>query len=283
MKSQNWVIFTDLDGSLLDHHNYSFEAAAPALEVLRSRNIPWLLNTSKTFSELEQLRLELKNPWPLIVENGSGVAVPDTPESNELFGLANSSLGFERRADYRFYSLGRLCSEFLPQIEPLRRKYNFLSYQDMTPEKLMELTGLGMQEALQSLDRQYTEPCIWTDSEAAYLDFVAELKEMDLCCVRGGRFAHIMGKSDKGSALKWVMESFFSRGKFTSVALGDGENDLPMLNSADIAILVRSPVHQLPGPCVAAQTIVTDEPGPAGWAGAIIALLNESTEPKQRV
>ncbi|MGA0327631.1 MAG: hypothetical protein ACO3OK_11595, partial [Limisphaerales bacterium] len=45
--AQRWVVVTDLDGSLLDHHTYSFEAALPALSVLKEEGIPLILNTSK--------------------------------------------------------------------------------------------------------------------------------------------------------------------------------------------------------------------------------------------
>ena len=34
------AVFTDLDGSLLDHHTYSFESARPALERIREQRIP---------------------------------------------------------------------------------------------------------------------------------------------------------------------------------------------------------------------------------------------------
>jgi mannosyl-3-phosphoglycerate phosphatase len=272
MTNSAWVIFTDLDGTLLDHHNYSFEVAKPAIELLRERQIPWLFNTSKTFAELKTLREELDNPWPFIVENGSGIAIPDSPESESLFsGLPVADSGMQIEG-FKFYSLGELRSEFMTLLHPLKKEFSFLGYGDMQPQKLMELTGLSAAQAELSMDRHYTEPCLWLDTDEAFTDFCKELESLGLQCIRGGRFAHIMGKCDKGRALKWCMDNLFAELRATSVALGDGENDLPMLNSADVAILVRSPVHKLPGPCLAARTIITDEIGPAGWSGAIIAL-----------
>ena len=35
------LIFTDLDGSLLDHEGYSYENALTALAIIRARSIPW--------------------------------------------------------------------------------------------------------------------------------------------------------------------------------------------------------------------------------------------------
>ena len=46
------MIFTDLDGTLLDHYNYDFSPAQPMLSWLAEQNIPVIPATSKTFAEL---------------------------------------------------------------------------------------------------------------------------------------------------------------------------------------------------------------------------------------
>ncbi len=63
------VIFTDLDGSLLDTETYRFDAARAALEELTARQVPLVLCTSKTRAEVEPLRQELGNTDPFIAEN----------------------------------------------------------------------------------------------------------------------------------------------------------------------------------------------------------------------
>ena len=42
------LIFTDLDGSLLDHHSYSFAPAVPLLAELDALGIPVIPITGKT-------------------------------------------------------------------------------------------------------------------------------------------------------------------------------------------------------------------------------------------
>ena len=64
------LVFTDLDGTLLDHHNYSFAPALQMLHRLNSINIPVIPNTSKTFAELIDLRQQIGLEGPFIVENG---------------------------------------------------------------------------------------------------------------------------------------------------------------------------------------------------------------------
>ena len=39
------IVFTDLDGSLMEHETYSVEPAREALECLASRDVPLILNS----------------------------------------------------------------------------------------------------------------------------------------------------------------------------------------------------------------------------------------------
>ena len=45
--SKKFIIFTDLDSTLLDE-NYSWKEAIPALEKINKLKIPLILNSSKT-------------------------------------------------------------------------------------------------------------------------------------------------------------------------------------------------------------------------------------------
>ena len=76
------VIFTDLDGTVLNHHNYAYEAVLPLLEQLQLRGVPVILNSSKTLSELEVWQRRLHLHTPMIAENG-GVIRYQTPAGVE--------------------------------------------------------------------------------------------------------------------------------------------------------------------------------------------------------
>ena len=67
------IVFTDLDGTLLDHETYRFDAALPALETLAARGVPLVLATSKTAAEIGPIRQALGRDVPAIVENGGGI------------------------------------------------------------------------------------------------------------------------------------------------------------------------------------------------------------------
>ena len=71
------LVFTDLDGTLLDHDDYGFAPALPALERLRAAAVPLIPTTSKTLAETARLSRALGNGHPCIVENGSAICVPE--------------------------------------------------------------------------------------------------------------------------------------------------------------------------------------------------------------
>ena len=70
------LVLSDLDGTLLDHTTYAFDAARAALERLRDARVPLVLCTSKTRAEVEPICAALPNAHPFIVENGGGGGGP---------------------------------------------------------------------------------------------------------------------------------------------------------------------------------------------------------------
>ncbi|HEY4579910.1 MAG TPA: HAD-IIB family hydrolase, partial [Candidatus Acidoferrales bacterium] len=64
------IVFTDLDGTLLDYHTFSWTAANEALAEIERRRVPLVFCTSKTRAEIEALRRKIGNAHPFISENG---------------------------------------------------------------------------------------------------------------------------------------------------------------------------------------------------------------------
>ncbi|MCP8686092.1 HAD-IIB family hydrolase [Marinobacterium sedimentorum] len=262
------LISTDLDGTLLDHYSYSAMAAEPALQRLRQLQIPWVLNTSKTLAELEPLRRQLDNSHPFVVENGAAVYIPlDSPLAPEL--------ALDPGGRYRRKTFGPSRRRILLALEPLSRRYRFTGFAALTSERLAGLTGLAPDAARQAMSRQFTEPLIWEDSRSALEDFASELSLLNFQVQRGGRFTHVMGRCDKAEAMTWLVEQYQAlwNEKVTSMALGDGHNDVGMLQQADIAVLVRSPAQAPPEVPGRSDVLLTEQPGPAGWNDAVCATL----------
>jgi mannosyl-3-phosphoglycerate phosphatase len=280
MKHTNCIVVTDLDGTLLDHHSYSFAAAADAMARLRELDIPLILNTSKTRSELLDLRLELDNQHPFIVENGSAVFLPQQyfqklPDDTEVVsGMACRVLGSH-------------YEKLLEQLMPLRQHYRFTGFSELSVAGLVELTGLDEARARHALARQFSEPLLWQDSEAAMIAFRREIAAAGLSTLRGGRFLHVLGQTDKGRSMTWLRQLFFiqhrvgqrrveqQRRQLTVIALGDTDNDIAMLQAADIGVVIRSPSHPPPVFDSPGRVIVSEREGPAGWSDTINSLLDE--------
>ena len=85
------VIYTDLDGTLLDHHTYSFEAALETIHALRDRGVPIVPCTSKTRAETAELMSAAGLSGPMIVENGAAIWVPNDWGLSKPVGAEDTS------------------------------------------------------------------------------------------------------------------------------------------------------------------------------------------------
>ncbi len=270
------LISTDLDGTLLDHHSYSAEPAEHELEALRRLHIPCILNTSKTFAELVELRPQLQHTDAFIVENGAAVYIPKTSSLSDMPELVKQE-SLEETGEFWRKAFAPKRARMIDIIQELRDGYRFTGFSDMTVQDVMDLTGLTEAQARLAMQREYTEPLLWQDSPAALKKFANELSDMDLQVQRGGRFTHVMGLSDKSQAMLWVAGLYAKilGDSVITMALGDGQNDVGMLSKADIPVVVRSPVHPPPQVPGRSDAWLTEHSGPVGWAEAVRKALDQ--------
>jgi mannosyl-3-phosphoglycerate phosphatase family protein len=224
------VIFTDLDGTLLHPKTYSFQEAASALELIREKDIPLVLCSSKTKAEMEVHRRRLKNDHPFIVENGAAVFVP-----RGYFPFLCSATG----EDYLVTSFGKSYGEIRRSFVRLREMQHtpVKGFGDMTTEEVAVLTGLSVEEASLAQKRDFSEPFVFEKSiDEGFLNAVLE---HGLHWTRGRLFC-LMGDHDKGRAVRLLKQWYVLKyGAILSVGIGDGLNDLPLLREVDHPILVQ--------------------------------------------
>ncbi len=262
-----WVIFTDLDGTLLDASTYSFREAVPALKYLKQRKIPVIPCTSKTHPEVIRLMNRLGLGDPFIVENGSAVLIPAGyfPNTEDFFDLDG----------FKALILGKRHEEVLRFFNYLRREFKLKvkGFSEMTVGEIAELTQLSKEEAALAKRRFFSEPMVSEeDRDLLKNDQLMEcIKEYGFRLLRGNRFYHLLGNSDKGNAVNHLTELF--RKKYSSpvktVGLGDSKNDFEMLRAVDLPVLVRKKDLSYAEGLTLSNLYLTQKPGPAGWAEAI--------------
>ena len=230
------LVFTDLDGTLLNHDDYSYEAALPAIKTLGEQNIPLILVSSKTRAEMAQLCRELAITDPYVCENGSLIVLPDTWVKH--MGLATDGFSFSDGA-WQFVQ-GADRQQITELLADLKSRFNFTGFADMTVTQVIECTGLSEEGAAQAKQRFATEPLLWHDSGAALDEFAQQLGVHDLRVVKGGRFYHVMAHCDKSDAVRYLLNTYESHygAKVKSIALGDSPNDLVMLKEVDQAVVM---------------------------------------------
>ena len=159
MASPHLIIFSDLDGTLLDHDDYRWQAAGPALGRLKDAGIPLVLNSSKTMPEIRALREELGNIDPFIVENGAAVIIP----AHALGNAEEEVVNFGATRDRVLEVLG----------VQRRRGARFKGFNDMSADELAAETGLDPAAAGRAKERLGTEPLIWQGTEEELAEFEA--------------------------------------------------------------------------------------------------------------
>lgn len=249
------IIFTDLDGTLLNHSDYRFEDALEALGKIRQEHIPLIIVSSKTAEEIKIIQKKLAIKEPFICENGAAIYYPSAYPA-----FANA----EGKEDNGFKKLilGAAYDDLVSFLTPFKKTLGIRGFSDMPPEEIAELTGLGLEGALFAKRRLYTEPFIIKDEKLLDI-LIPEADAAGYSVTRGGRFFHLKkAGSDKGVAVRRVVDLFKQdKAPITTYALGDSENDREMLECVDIPLVVRKE----DGCCMEGFDRCSKNPGARGW------------------
>ena len=236
------LLFTDLDGTLLDSEDYSFDESIDAVRSLQVQGVPIIFCSSKTRAEQETYRDMIGVRDPFIVEDGSALFVPEGYFSERPAGSTS-------RDGYHVVELGTGYDEVRRLAALLEKDLGARGYGSMSSAEVSELTGLSHQEAVLAKEREYSET-VAIDEEHVHRAMEL-IKGRGFTATFGGKFHTIKGDTDKGRAVDAMVRLYVNDlGPVRSVGIGDSENDHPMLRAVDEAYLVtREGLGATPGEC----------------------------------
>lgn len=265
-----FVIFSDLDGTLLDHRAYTFDAALPALQLVRRLEIPLVLCSSKTRLEIERYRGALENTDPFVVENGGAIFMP-----KGYFPFPH--LYHKEVEGYEVVEYGFPYARLVRALQVVKREsgVKLVGFSDLSAKGVASLAHLTPEEAALAKQREYDEPFLIEGNGQKVASVKRLLTRLGFRCVQGGRFYHLTGPNDKGRAVSTLAQLFRERdGEVCTIGIGDSRSDLPMLRAVEIPVLVQKedgtydPSVRLP------RLVYAKGAGPTGWNRAIVALLS---------
>lgn len=283
MPPPDLMVVTDLDGTFLDHHDYSFDAALPMLERLRADGVPVVFCSSKTRAEITALQRRTGlDGQAFVAENGAIVVGPD---GNVIAGPSDGAgsadgAGPSDGVGPADADLERLRAD----LDRIRADLDlhFATFGGETDAVVAAWTGLDLDAAGDARQRQASEVLLWhaEDDDRAEA-FRGALAAAGLDLVRGGRFWHVLPAGrDKGTAVRLLVADHERRTGTVprTIGLGDGPNDTALLDAVDLAVVVRG--HgPAPGPLAddrPERVHRTTAPGPQGWAEGLTRFTTPS-------
>jgi mannosyl-3-phosphoglycerate phosphatase len=268
------IVFTDLDGTLLDEQNYSWTEASEAITFLKNRGIPIIPCTSKTEQEVILFCQKINNHAPFIVENGSAVFIPPG-----LFDL--NAYHLELYQNYSVLVLGKKHEEVTRFFDKLRKKFNLpaIGLSEMSTADIQSHTGLSASEAAIAGSRSYSEPFVLVKPYDHFEQVCNFASQNQFIILKGNRFFHLLGNTDKGKAvetLRKFYEQKYPDFKIITVGLGDSPNDFDMLHVVDYPVLINKASGWFYKEMDIPNLQITKHIGPAGWQEAIFNIFRKN-------
>jgi mannosyl-3-phosphoglycerate phosphatase family protein len=272
------LIFSALEGALVDPRTDSFAGAEEALSELERRKIAFVLLTRRTREEIEPIRRKIGHNHPFVTENGGGIFFPDGYFSLRIPGSV-------RTARYLSIAQGRSYAEVCEALDEIAEEaaVGVAGFHHMSLREIADNTGLRPRSAELARAREFDELFYFTSAdEKAIARFVEVARERGFDTRRGSTFWHLSAKCDAARAVRTLSQLFreATHIKLRLVGIGGGQVDLPWLRAVDLAILLpdsRETVDPSSQPLENAgrtkTTVMGDDPGAVGWNKAILNII----------
>lgn len=233
------IIFFDIDGTILSHRNYHIsESTKTAIKQAQANGHLAFVNTGRTIAEIEKEITDVGFDG-YICGCGTYISYGDSVLLHHAIPTDTIQMLIK---DFR-------RNEFQVVLEGTSAVY----YDDQsTHPKLLKLRDSQINhnftvDTWESSDISIDKFCIWSPTEEGYNRFYEKYKDGFDFINRGKLFSEVIPKGhSKATGIEFLIHALNIAYKDT-YALGDGENDLPMLNYVEHSIAMGNSSDEIRG------------------------------------
>ena len=263
------VIFTDIDGTMLDSYFPDLKKMKKLVKNTLQNGIHLVLCSSKTELEQNIIRSNIDLHEPFIVENGGATIIPAGYfKKTNIIHLKKFKENFIIETGGSVYKIRSL-------LKKIRTKHdiNFIGVSDLSLAELSKITGLPPDYAKRMMNRKYSETIVQMNNKDI-TKFTNIVEKAGLKMIPGGQYFDITLGNNKGTAVKTLIDIFCKeyQNNVTFFGIGDSKNDESMLSLMDLPILVQKPDGSWQNLQIANLQKVKGI-GPEGWKVALEIIL----------
>ena len=257
------IIFTDLDGSLLNKVTFRFDEIEDYFRELVSKDIKIIPNTSKTEAELLDFNNLYKLNLSFIAENGSSI---------HGLNLINANLPEKVSLSRPTNQIYEIYNE--NTSSDLKKKITFISKLNIKEQQ--EIFGLPLDKIELALKRNNSLPIQFNGSTIEKNEFIKIMNNAGLTVQTGGRIINICDNVNKAKAMSKTLELIKKEidDEIVTIGVGDNQNDIDMLRQSNYACLVKN--DNFDSSLINIDKLIkSNEPSPNGWADVIKTALQK--------
>ena len=251
------IIFTDLDGSLLDKDTFKFDEIEDYFKDLISGGVKIIPNSSKTEAELLDFNKQYNLNLPFISENGSSIH-----GLNLIHKDLPNKISISRPAD----QIISIYNEIIPNN--LKQKINFILKLKLEEQK--KIFGLPSTKMMLASKRNYSLPIQFMGNEIEKKEFFKIINNVGLTVQTGGRIMNICDNVNKSKAMSKALRLISKEldDEIITIGVGDNENDIEMIKQTNHPCLVKN--DNFNSSLINIDNLIkSSEPSPLGWADVI--------------
>jgi mannosyl-3-phosphoglycerate phosphatase family protein len=266
------VVFTDIDGTLIDLISGKYGESDKLIYTLRENNVPIVLCSAKTFAEQNKIRDDLGLMDPFIVENGGAIIIPKNYFDFQ-FDIEQTRIKEEQ--GYIIIELGESTREIRTKLAEIKKKLKieFKGVADVSIEELSRLATMPIDYAKRMSEREYGETILQM-KKSDIPTFTTSIEKMGIKVIHGGRFFDVTMGTDKGKAVSILINLFRKkyRNQIKFFGVGDSANDASMLKLMDVPMVVQKPDSSW-SELEIKNVIRLKGIGPEGWKSAFDKIM----------